>query len=420
MYDFGLAFQRRLIAGAWVDGKLLRDHEVYNPAFLTDEVLAGVLKTLQELQLANGSVPDLPAVVEAVKTQVAPGRKWGEYAEEAKKVWSKTKGDLTHYTRAAVDFARQRAVTKAIEETHDLVQSGELDNVESIIRKALRVGGSGASAVDYLATSAERFRAYSEADQSPLGVRVPTGMSPLDRQIRGGIGIGEIGLIEGLLGTGKSHLLVEFGLNAFLLGHNVLHVSLENSREITQTRYDCRLLGFPQEKLKFKPKTFRERMEQLTTSLKSRLFISFFPSKSLTLAKLEAHIESIDPRPTLVLVDYAALLCPPARVDERRLQLVGIYEGLRGLSSRTGTAIWTPHQANRVGMDSGLLDERHLSECFEAGGICDYGLSINVRDDKPALLEINVWKNRNGVGDFIIPCERDYSISKIKPLVEAQ
>jgi hypothetical protein len=418
-YDTEVPFQRRLVAAAWKDGKALKDHEIYDPAFLTDEVLAGVLRSLQELQSASGQVPDLPAVIEAVRTQVAPGRKWSEYAKEAKLTWSKTKGDLAHYLRTAIDFARQQSVKAAIEEAHGLVQDGELDNIESIIRKALRVGGAGGTAVDYLATSADRFRAYVDSGGSDLAVRIPTGFGPLDAEIRGGVGIGELGLILGLQGTGKSHTLVSLGAHAFLTGRSVLHVSLENSREITETRYDSRIIGYPAEQLRLKPKTFRTKMEGFMSQLKSKLLVSFFPMKTLTLSKLEAHIESADPRPQLVLVDYAGELAPPARVDEMRLQLVALFSGLRGIAARTGTAIWTAAQANRPGMDSGLLDARHLAECFQIGGIVDYGISLNVKDDRPALADLYVWKNRNGKDCFIVKCERDWALSKLTPLLEA-
>lgn len=417
-YDYELPFQRKLVAAAWQDEKALRDREVFNPDFISDEVLAGVLRTLQDLQSTAGSVPDLPAVVEAVRHQVGPGRKWAEYAEEAKKIWARTKKDLSYYRGQAVDFARRQAVAQAVEEAHALVQDGELDQIESMFRRALRVGGGDSRASDFLATSAERFQSYLEDAARGSRNRVATGLGPLDRETRGGLGPGELGLVLGLAGTGKSQTLVQIGTNALLAGKNVLHVSLENSREVTECRYDCRLLGFPLEVLVKKPKTFRKKFEELLGALTSRLLVSYFPSKSLSLAKLEAHIESVDPRPSLVLVDYAALMQPPPRVDDRRLQLVSVFEGIRGVSARTGAPLWTAHQANRLGMDAGLLDARNIAECFEVDGIVDAGFSINLKVDRPALCSVYMFKNRLGKNEFSFECEIDWSLSKIVPLTE--
>lgn len=417
-YDFELPFQRKLVAAGWKDGKLLRDREIFNPEFLSDELLAGVLRALQDLQSTTGNVPDLPAVVEALRHQVAPGRKWGEYAEEAKRVWAKTSQDLAYYGGQAVEFARRAAVAKAVDEAHALVQDGNLDEIESMFRRALRIGGSNDAVTDLFGSSAERFQSYVEANERGSRGRVATGIGPLDRETRGGLGPGEIGLILGLLGTGKSHTVHEIGTHAALCGHTVLHVSLENSLDVVNSRYDTRLVGFPLDVLVKKPKGFAWKFDKLREKLKSKLLTSFFPSKSLSLGKLEAHIESVDPRPSLVLVDYAALLQPPPRVDERRLQLVQLFEGLRGVSARTGAPIWTPHQANRPGMESGHLDARHIAECFEIGGIVDVGFSLNVKADRPALADLYVFKNRLGKSEFSIPVEIDWGISKMTALSE--
>lgn len=420
-YDYEVPFQRRIVAAAWKDGKLLRDREVYDPGHLTDEVLAGVLRALQGLQDATGNVPDLPAVVEAVRDQVAPGRKWGEYAKEAKLVWSKVKdGNLEHYASEAVAFARRRAVARAIEEAHELVRAGELDSIESLVRRALRTGGTGSRAVDHFATSADRYRTYAEGVERDRLTRVTTGLGPFDRATRGGIAPGELGCILGLTGTGKSHYLVNTGAAAVLSGKNVLHVSCENSLAVTQTRYDCRLLGFPRELMCKKPRTFREKFEALNQALKSKLMVEAYPSNTLTTSKLEVLIESIDPRPQLVLVDYAATLVSPSKAEELRHRLYATVEALRGIAGRTGTGIWTAAQASFEGMGSRLLGPQHSSECRTLNQILDYGASINVDISKPAHCTIFVYKLRDGEDGFEIPCEKDWKTSRITAIEEAK
>ena len=417
-YDQSVPFQRRVVAAAWQDPKRLRDHEVYNPDFFTDEVLGGVLRTLQKLQQETGNVPDLPGVSEACRTEVAPGRTWAEYAEEAKRVWSKTKGDLAHYAGAAAEFARHRAVAKAVEEAHECVQAGDLDSIEGVIRRALRVGSAGGAAVNLFETSAERFGEYVAARERGIQSRVPTGLGPIDREIRGGVGVGELACLFGLTGTGKSHTLVDIDVRAALAGRNVLHVSLENSLEITQARLDCRLLEMPYEVLAKKPKTFRLKFQELRDKLKSRILVSFFPPDTLTVSKLEALIESADPRPELVVVDYAALLVSPTKSEELRHRLHGTFTGLRGVAGRTGTAMWTAHQASFDGLGARLLGPEHSSECRSLVHVIDYGASLNVDETKPALAVVYLFKNRNGKDKFTVNCEIDWSISKITPLLQ--
>lgn len=415
-YDYNVPFQRRLVAAAWKDGKLLRDREVVSPAFLTDEVLAGVLRTLQELQDATGNVPDMPAVVEAVRSQVAPGRKWSEYANEAKRIWGFTKGDLAHYAGAAVDFARRTAVGEAVEEAHRLVQDGNVDEIEGLIRRALRVGSSSSSTVDYLATAAERFQSYAEDAARGARDRVATGFGPLDEALRGGVESGELCCLLGITGTGKSHTLTSIGVHALLTGKSVLHVSLENSLAQVQQRYDCRITGWPVHLIAKKPKGFAWKFEKLNSQLKSKLHVQFYPTQTLTCGKLEALIESTDPRPRVVLVDYGALLASPSKAEELRHRLYATFEALRGMAGRTGTAIWTASQANFDGLGSRLLGPEHSSECRTLVQILDLGVSLNVDPTKPALATLYVFKSRRGRDGFEIPCEISWDTSKIVAL----
>lgn len=209
-------------------------------------------------------------------------------------------------------------------------------------------------------------------------------------------------------------MLRQFGGYSATTGRDVLHVSLENSVQVTAQMYDSWMFGKPVEKIRRAPERFSEHMKKLVAGLKSRLSIQYQPTKSLTIQQLEVLIERADPRPRLVIVDYAALLRPKSGKDERRFELASLFEDLRGVSARTATPIWTAHQANRPGMGARLLGMEHLSECFEIAGIVDVGLSINVDESRPAECSLYVFKNRLGKNEFEVPCSVDWKISTIK------
>jgi hypothetical protein len=67
--------------------------------------------------------------------------------------------------------------------------------------------------------------------QSPLRI--------LDRELRGGLGKGRLGVIVAPAGVGKSACLVQLGLDALLRGKAVLHVAVGQSVEHVSTRYDA-------------------------------------------------------------------------------------------------------------------------------------------------------------------------------------
>ena len=142
--------------------------------------------------------------------------------------------------------------------------------------------------------------------------------------------------------------------------------------------------------------------------------IRYYPSRTLTLPILEAAIESSEIRPDLVIVDYASLLRPPTKRDERRYELVEIFESLRGVAGRVGIPVWTAHQANRTGVSVRLLGMEHQSECFEIGGVIDLGISVNRDVSKPAECVLYVWKNRLGKSEVEIPCAANWETSMIR------
>src|SRR5512142_2680652 len=67
--------------------------------------------------------------------------------------------------------------------------------------------------------------------QSPLRI--------LDRELRGGLGKGHLGVIVAPAGVGKSACLVQLGLDALLRRRSVLHVAIGQSVEHVSARYDA-------------------------------------------------------------------------------------------------------------------------------------------------------------------------------------
>lgn len=224
----------------------------------------------------------------------------------------------------------------------------------------------------------------------------------------------------GLAGHGKSTVLRQIGANSLLAGRSVLHVSLENSEQITAQMYDCLIYGKPLTRIQKRPEKFQAAMEQLLAGLKSKLRIKYFPQQTMTTSQLEVLIETCDPRPDVVIVDYAALMKPSRSSDERRFDYASIWGGLRSVSGLVGIPIWSAHQANRPGVSSRRLGIEHFAECFEIPGILDVGFSVNADESRQAEVDLFVFKNRKGPSDFEIPCSVDWDISRIKPFSDEE
>lgn len=416
VYDFDVPFQRRLLAAAWADQKWWRaNSEIIQPDFFSDELLAGIAEAFRSLSTAAKELPDLPAVLEELGNVVAAGRSIEEYHKQAKVIWKLRGTNTKFYQDKAVEFARRAAMAKAVEDAHGHVALGEIDKVQAIIQRALRVGSPSGGSYNYFEQTRNRAQAYANPQAVDRRGRVPSGFAPIDAATRGGIGPGEVGCFVGLAGHGKSTALVAGpGRASLLAGKSVLHVSLENSVEITAAKYDCAIMEKSEQQLAKLPKTLQKRMAELSQGLKSKLQIRYVPDNTLTMGQLEAIVEEAG-KVDVIILDYAAKMRSGKTRDEKRHELEELFVSLRGLAGTVGCPIWTAHQSNKTN-GARLITIENFQECFAIAGIIDLGISVNFDELRPAEMVLYVMKNRLGKGLFEIPCEVDFDRCYLKPL----
>lgn len=414
-YDFDQSFQRRLLAAAWENPQWVKSNgEVMRAGFFTDEVTAGVAACILEHIAERGDSPDLAGVIQESRSRCAPGRTQGEYEEEARRIHKLIGRNGDYYRDKALAFARRQAMVEAVGEAHQLIEAGELDKIQALIDRASKVGaGALGSYTDYARGWEDRLKRYRQGRSATGAGRVPSGYAPIDQAMQGGLGPGEVGVILGIAGHGKSTVLRCVGASNLLTGRNVLHVSLENSMEVTEAMYDARFFGRPLDKIRKLPATFRKQMTALTEKLAARLSVVERPSQTVTPSALDAVIAAAPFKPDLVLVDYAALMRPPSKREDYRHELADIFRGVRKVASDARVPIWTAHQSNRPGLGARRIGMEHTAESFEIMGIVDFGMSINYDESREAEVILSVIKNRLGRSGFDVVCEADWSISKV-------
>lgn len=415
-YEFEIPFQRRILAAAWEDQKWARANaDVLRPEFFTDEILGTILAVFQDSGLPAGSI-DLPVCLEELKAVVADGRQFAEYEKEARTVYKLRGTNTEHYKERAVEFGKRAALLQAVSEAHAAAEAGELDKVRPIIDRAQKVGSTGSSIYyDFFAGAGARARRYAGLDGSDGTLKIPTGLGPLDQACGGGLGAGQVGCFMGLPKHGKSTALRTVAAHAVLTGRSVLHVSLENRLDEVAQMYDARFYGRGQKVLAKVPNRFTRVMGELQAKLKSKLQIKWFPKKTLTPPMLETCIEGAG-KVDVVILDYAALMRPTNPKDEKRLQLMDIYEQLGRISGECGVPIWTAHQANRPGVNAKVLYMDHMSECFEITGIVELAVSVNHDPARRAELSLYVMGSRIGESEFGVDCSVDWETSRITAL----
>lgn len=420
-YKFDLSFQEYVLASLIGDGKfLVKNREVLRPEYFDDEILSGIAEASLAFFDEHKSLPDHASLSQKVKEFIAPGRKYGEYKEKVKEVFAKVGVNTSYYQQEACQFAKRQAILGAIRESQGLIESGDIDKVVQVVQKAVSVGTNTSDLIyDYFNTVKSRARVYRDKHKNPESdTRVPTGVQQLDELMQGGLDKGELGMIVAPPKHGKSTALFNVGANAVLRGVKVLHVSLELKKSMVAARYDSRFFGGTMKEIQKKPKKFYKAMKAVRAKIGPNLLIVQYPTKSLSMVGLKAIASQIEGL-GLIIVDYADLMRPPRHRDERRFELIDVYEGLRNLAGELELPIWTASQSSRYSVGAKVIGMDMIAECFDKLAIVDVAIALcqTPTEAHANKMRLFLMANRLGESENQIECHVDWKTANIQSSV---
>jgi len=315
--------------------------------------------------------------------------------------------DLDFIKEKTLEFCKNKCIKNAILDSVTLLESGNYDDIRNTIDNALKVGIEKDIGHEYNIQIEER---YQESVRNTVETPWPAITSLMD----GGLGKGELGVFVAPAGIGKSWALINIGANAIKKGLNVIHYTLELNQSYVGLRYDSVITGIPAQNLKH----HKEDVKELVKSIPGKLIIKYYPTKAARIQTLRAHIEkttTLDIKPDLIIVDYADLLKGPGQ--EKRHELEGLYEDLRGIAGEYEIPIWTASQANRSSLDGDVeyIDASKIAESYSKVMIADFVMSLSRKvEDKVAGTGVwHVIKNRFGPDGITFPSQINTSSGQI-------
>jgi len=305
--------------------------------------------------------------------------------------------DEEYIKDTALDFCRKQKLKEAMIKSARMIQNSSFDDVIVVINEAIKLGAENNFGYDYLEDFEERFNIKA---RNPI----TTGWKHIDEICRGGMGIGELGVVIAPTGAGKSMALVHLGAQAVKAGKTVIHYTLELASTTIASRYDSCITGIPLSDLH----TFKDHIYEKIKDIEGKLIVKEYPTKSASPGTLRNHLEKLKQSnisPDMIIVDYGDLLRPNIIRKEKRHDLETIYEDLRGLAQENECSIWTASQTNRSGLNAEVITMESISEAFNKCFVADFIFTISrtVKDKSADTGRIFVAKNRNGPDGIIYP-----------------
>ena len=294
-------------------------------------------------------------------------------------------------------FTRRQELERAILKSADLLEKGEYDPVEKLIKDAVQISLTKDMGTDYWADPRARIDRYFNS-----GGQVSTGWPQMDRILYGGFSRGELNIFAGGSGSGKSLVMMNIALSWLQAGLSGVYISLELSEELCALRTDAMLAGMSTKEIR-KDIDQTELKVKLVSKKAGQYRIKAIPAQS-NINDIRSYIKEVQVqtgiRVDFVMCDYLDLLMPvSAKVSPNDLFVKDKYvsEELRNLAKELNVLFVTASQLNRSAVEEVEFDHSHIS-----GGIS----KINTADNVFGIFTSRAMKER---GKYQIQCMKSRS-----------
>lgn len=294
-------------------------------------------------------------------------------------------------------FTKRQELERAILKAADMIEKGEFDPVEKLIKDAVQISLTKDMGTDYWSSPGERINKYFNS-----GGQVSTGWPQMDRLLYGGFSRGELNIFAGGSGSGKSLVMMNIALNWLQSGLSGVYITLELSEELTSLRTDAMLTGMS-------TKDIRKDIESAELKVKmagkraGQYRVKGLPAQS-NINDIRSYLKEVQIqtgiRVDFVMVDYLDLLMPVStKVSPSDLFVKDKYvsEELRNLAKELGILMVTASQLNRSAVEEVEFDHSHIS-----GGIS----KINTADNVFGIFTSRAMRER---GKYQIQCMKSRS-----------
>ena len=420
-YDFSENIQR----GVLFLSKYNRDFYLQISSLVKDDyfefpIHEKIFSSIRTHYEKYSSLPTDDFIIEEVKSIKESREPLSDYSDELHHINSMDTSSIDNvefYLDLVESFARKEAMKSAITESIGLMKDDKIDEIESVVRKALTVIRNVDYGHLYFDDIKGRFdRIFKEASGERFNLVFPT----LNRELEGGLSRKELAMVVAPPGVGKSLYLVNQGVQALMENRKVLYISLEMSEDKIAQRFDSVTTLIQQRNLKGKFTTVTERLQVFQSEFPdSRLIIKEFPTGLATVNSVRSLLVQLknyeDFVPDIILLDYLELMRPTTEGMAEYQAQQRISEELRGLAVENNILLWTATQTNRQGRSVKLITDSELADAYGKIRTCDYAISLNQTEEEfdEGRMRAYVMKSRNGKQRFIVPVDIDYSILRL-------
>jgi len=372
----------------------VRVQNIYNPENF-DRSLRDVAKFIQQHSTDHRTLPTYEQIKAVTGVELRP-------------IPDAVEGHQEWFMNEFEGFSRKEELSRAILKAADLLEEGDYDPVEKLIKDAVQISLTKDMGTDYFDDPKARIDRYYNS-----GGQVSTGWPTMDKILYGGFSRGELNIFAGGSGSGKSLVMMNIALSWLQAGLSGVYVSLELSEELVALRTDAMLTSTG-------TKDIRKDID--TTTLKVKMVskkagqyrIKSLPAQS-NVNDIRAYLKEVQIQTGIkvdfVMVDYLDLVMPVSvkvNPNDQFIKDKYVAEELRNLSQELGILLVTASQLNRSAVEEIEFDHSHI-----AGGIS----KINTADNVFGIFTSRAMKER---GRYQIQCMKSRSSTGVGQKIDLE
>ena len=372
----------------------IRVQNIYNPENF-DRSLRDTAKFIQQHSMDHKTLPTYEQIKAVTGVELKP-------------IPDAMDGHQEWFMNEFEGFSRKEELSRAILKAADLLEEGDYDPVEKLIKDAVQISLTKDMGTDYFADPRLRIDKYFNS-----GGQVSTGWPTMDKILYGGFSRGELNIFAGGSGSGKSLVMMNIALSWLQAGLSGVYVSLELSEELCSLRTDAMLTGMGTKEIR-KDIDQTELKVKMVSKKAGQYRVKALPAQS-NVNDIRSYLKEVQIQTGIkvdfVMVDYLDLVMPVSvkvNPNDQFIKDKYVAEELRNLAKELNVLLVTASQLNRSAVEEIEFDHSHI-----AGGIS----KINTADNVFGIFTSRAMKER---GRYQIQCMKSRSSTGVGQKIDLE
>jgi len=326
-----------------------------------------------------------------------------------------TDGHYDWFLEEFESFTKRQELERAILKAADMLEKGDFNPIEKLIKDAIQISLQRDMGTDYFADPKERLNKYFNA-----GGQVSTGWPQLDRVMYGGMSRGELNIFAGGSGSGKSLVMMNLALNWLQQGLSGVYITLELSEELTSLRTDAMLTSMSTKDIR-KDMDTAELKVKMVARKSGKYRVKGLPAQS-NVNDIRSYLKEVQIQTGIkvdfVMIDYLDLVMPVSvkvNPNDQFIKDKYVSEELRNLAKELGVLMVTASQLNRSAVEEIEFDHSHIAGGISKINTADYVFGIftsrSMRERGKYQIQCMKSRSSTGVGQKI---DLEYNIETMR------